>query len=251
MKRLLVLLLLLSGCTTGKDAAQIGAGDFSPRRARWAGRSSGTRPTSARSSRGSKASPCSKQGKTVKLSDYAGKPVVINIWGAWCGPCRTEAPEMQKIFDAGTQVLGVDVKETSTEHPAGLHEGPVKLTYPSIYDASGRSFINVFRGVPANTVPSTFIVDKNHKVAAVVPGAGPRLRPPVRPGRAGRGVRQRVVPPRPPFVDVALAHCSAGGCHRGRFSDGILALKALTIASRPIELNCLPSVRMIELPVGR
>jgi peroxiredoxin len=164
MKRLLVLVLLLAGCTTGKDAAQIGGGDFylvapgGQVDIRYA-------PAERKELKGLEGESLMEDGKVVRLSDYAGKPVVINIWGAWCGPCRTEAPEMQKLFDAGHQVIGVDVKETSKDHPRDFMKDR-NLTYPSIYDASSRSFINVFRGVPANTVPSTFIVDKNHKVAA-------------------------------------------------------------------------------------
>ncbi|MET9228470.1 TlpA disulfide reductase family protein [Lentzea sp. NPDC003310] len=164
MKRLLVLALLLAGCSTGKDAAQVGAGDFylvAP-----GGQVEIRYPAAERKElKGLEGESLLEDGKTVRLSDYAGKPVVINIWGAWCGPCRTEAPEMQKLFDAGHQVIGVDVKETSKDHPRDFMKDR-KLTYPSIYDASARSFINVFRGVPANSVPSTFIVDKNHKVAA-------------------------------------------------------------------------------------
>lgn len=165
MKRLLVLLLLLSGCTVGKDAAQIGAGEFylvAP------GGQVKIRYDAAdrKDLKGLEGESLMEDGKTVKLSDYAGKPVVINVWGAWCGPCRTEAPEMQKLFDAGNQVLGVDVKETAKSHPQDFMRDR-SLTYPSIYDGSSRSFINVFKGVPANTVPATFIVDKNHKVAAV------------------------------------------------------------------------------------
>lgn len=165
MKRLLALLLLVSGCSVGKDAAQIGAGDFylvAP------GGQVKLRYDAAdrKDLKGLEGESLMEDGKTVRLADYPGKPVVINIWGAWCGPCRTEAPEMQKVFDAGTQVIGVDVKETSKDHPRDFMRDR-SLTYPSIYDASSRSFIKVFKGVPANTVPSTFIVDKNHKVAAV------------------------------------------------------------------------------------
>jgi peroxiredoxin len=166
MKRFLVLaLLLVSGCTVGKDAAQIGAGDFylvapgGQVKIRYAA-------SERKELKGLEGESLMEDGKTVRLSDYDGKPVVINIWGAWCGPCRTEAPEMQKLFDAGTQVVGVDVKETAKSHPQDFMRDR-SLTYPSIYDASSRSFINVFKGLPANTVPSTFVVDKNHKVAAV------------------------------------------------------------------------------------
>ena len=165
MKRLLALLLLVSGCTVGKDAAEIGAGDFylvapgGQVKLRYP-------PAERKELKGLEGESLMEDGKTIKLSDHAGKPVVINIWGAWCGPCRTEAPEMQKLFDAGTQVLGVDVKETAKSHPQDFMKDRA-LTYPSIYDASSRSFINVFKGVPVNAVPSTFVVDKNHKVAAV------------------------------------------------------------------------------------
>ncbi|GHH37182.1 cytochrome c biogenesis protein [Lentzea cavernae] len=158
------MVLLLAGCTAGKDASPVGGGDFylvAP-----GGKVEIRYPVADRKAlKGLEGESLLEDGKVVRLSDYAGKPVVINIWGAWCGPCRTEAPEMQKVFDAGTQVIGVDVKETSKDHPRDFMKDR-SLTYPSIYDASARSFINVFRGVPANSVPSTFIVDKEHRVAA-------------------------------------------------------------------------------------
>ena len=177
MKRLLVLVLLLAGCSTGKDAASIGGGDFylvapgGKVEIRYA-------PGERKALKGLEGESLLEEGATVRLSDYAGKPVVINVWGAWCGPCRTEAPEMQKIFDSGTQVVGVDVKETSKDHPRDFMKDR-SLTYPSIYDASARSFINVFKGVPANAVPSTFIVDKEHRVAAafLVPVLASDLQP--------------------------------------------------------------------------
>jgi peroxiredoxin len=67
------------------------------------------------------------------------------------------------------QVLGVNVKETSTESPRDFMANR-KLSYPSIYDESGRAML-AFRGVPPNAVPSTFVLDKQHRVAAAFLGA--------------------------------------------------------------------------------
>jgi peroxiredoxin len=38
-------------------------------------------------------------GKTLAVSDYPGTVVVLNYWGQWCGPCRAEAPELEKVFE--------------------------------------------------------------------------------------------------------------------------------------------------------
>jgi thiol-disulfide isomerase/thioredoxin len=38
-------------------------------------------------------------GDTVKLSDFQGKPVIINFWASWCQPCRIEMPAIQKAFE--------------------------------------------------------------------------------------------------------------------------------------------------------
>ena len=39
------------------------------------------------------------EGEQISSTDYRGKVLVINIWGQWCGPCRTEAPELQKVYE--------------------------------------------------------------------------------------------------------------------------------------------------------
>jgi len=114
-----------------------------------------------------------EDGRTISLAkDFAGQVVVINIWGAWCPPCRTEAPELQQVQDEkgslGVRVLGVDVKETSTELPRDFMRNR-GLTYPSIYDESGRAML-AFRGLHPNTVPSTFVLDRRHRVAAAFLG---------------------------------------------------------------------------------
>ncbi|MEU3273804.1 TlpA disulfide reductase family protein [Saccharomonospora sp. NPDC006951] len=108
------------------------------------------------------------ENKQISVSDFAGKVVVINIWGQWCGPCRTEAPELQKVYEQmgeHVQVLGIDVRDHDRSAPQDFMRNR-NLTYPSIYDPPGRSLLRL-SGYPRNVVPSTIIVDKEQRVAAI------------------------------------------------------------------------------------
>ncbi|MBA3907315.1 MAG: TlpA family protein disulfide reductase, partial [Pseudonocardiales bacterium] len=136
-RRLLALLLgflvLLAGCSTSKDAVAIG-GTFqfvAP-----GGKTELTYdPPSTRGAVGPVSGPSlADPARTLALTDYAGKVVVLNVWGSWCGPCRTEAPNLEFVAQQeaakGVTVLGIDVRDDGAAaldyaHSAGL-------TYDSI-----------------------------------------------------------------------------------------------------------------------
>lgn len=109
------------------------------------------------------------EGKTLSVADFKGKVVVLNIWGQWCAPCRTESPEMEKLYTAnqakGVQVLGFDVRDYDRSAPQDFVRDR-GLTYPSIYDPPGRALLRL-SGYPVNVVPSTIVLDKQQRVAAV------------------------------------------------------------------------------------
>lgn len=107
-------------------------------------------------------------GHTLSLSDYPGQVVVVNIWGSWCAPCRRESPELEQVYQqtqaSGVRFLGIDVRDERSAAQDFVHDAGV--TYPSIFDPPGRSLL-ALQGYPRSVVPSTLILDRDHRVAAV------------------------------------------------------------------------------------
>ncbi|WP_240157808.1 TlpA family protein disulfide reductase [Pseudonocardia broussonetiae] len=107
-------------------------------------------------------------GATVGLQDFPGQVVVLNIWGAWCGPCREEMPGLQQIHEQmqpeGVTLLGIDVRDSADAARDFMADRAI--TYPSIFDNPGRSLL-ALSGFPRSTVPSTIVLDRQHRVAAV------------------------------------------------------------------------------------
>ncbi|WP_431923548.1 TlpA family protein disulfide reductase [Amycolatopsis tucumanensis] len=109
-------------------------------------------------------------GSTLSVADYAGRVVVLNVWGSWCPPCRTETPVFKRLSEAhpDVTVLGVNVRD-DPDAAADFLRG-FEVNYPSMFDESGRILLNL-RGIPLSAVPVTLVVDKLQRVAAVHLGA--------------------------------------------------------------------------------
>lgn len=108
-------------------------------------------------------------GGRLALSQFQGEVVVLNIWGSWCGPCRREMPDLQALYDqnkaAGVQLLGIDVRDGMRSAPVDFVRN-LNITYPSIYDPAGRTLL-ALKGYPRSVVPSTIVLDRSHRVAAI------------------------------------------------------------------------------------
>jgi thiol-disulfide isomerase/thioredoxin len=105
-------------------------------------------------------------GKRVSLDDYAGKPVVINVWGSWCPGCVAEAEDLRRFAEdhPEAQVLGVDLRDT--KGAAKKFYERWRWTHPSVFDPDGEiSFSLGLQGTP-----STFFLDRDHRLVTRIVG---------------------------------------------------------------------------------
>ncbi|APT81453.1 TlpA family protein disulfide reductase [Corynebacterium ammoniagenes] len=110
-----------------------------------------------------------EEGEEISLSDFEGEVVVLNAWGQWCAPCRAEVDDLQLVQETldplGGTVLGINVRDynQTIAQDFKLDNG---VTYPSIYDPPFRTAV-ALGGIPTSVIPTTIILDKQHRPAAV------------------------------------------------------------------------------------
>jgi thiol-disulfide isomerase/thioredoxin len=105
-------------------------------------------------------------GRFLRLSDLKGRPLVLNFWATWCGPCRAEMPELVKAAAADGElvVLAVDVQEALA--PVEEFAAEFEMDFPVVLDTEG-TVRQLFR-VPG--LPTTYFVDREGSIASVVVG---------------------------------------------------------------------------------
>ena len=111
-------------------------------------------------------------GKQWNLADHKGKVVVVNVWGSWCPPCRKEAPALiaaSKELGPDVQFIGLNTRDLN-QAPAKKFVQEFGVTFPSLFDPSGKQLLG-FRGqISPTSIPSTLVIDKDGKVASRVIG---------------------------------------------------------------------------------
>jgi thiol-disulfide isomerase/thioredoxin len=105
-------------------------------------------------------------GAKVDLAQFAGKPVVINVWASWCPGCNDEAADLARLVHAHpeVQVVGLDLRDTRDDARAFYRRWGWR--HPSIFDPTGERAAKL--GLQG--MPSTFVLDSEHRVVSRIVG---------------------------------------------------------------------------------
>lgn len=107
-------------------------------------------------------------GDTYSLATDRGDDiVVVNVWGSWCAPCRSEAAALEEVYqevkDKGVQFLGINTRDQEAQALAFVaNKG---ITYPSLVD-DGAMQAGFASSLPVAGIPTTFVIDRSGRVAA-------------------------------------------------------------------------------------
>lgn len=109
-------------------------------------------------------------GKTVKLSDFAGKIVVLNFWSTLCGPCTAEMPSLNSLAAAfkaeGLVVLGVAIDKS--DKPVRAFVAEKKIAYPILLDFEKEVFFDNYAGP---SLPATYLIGRDGIIIEAFTGA--------------------------------------------------------------------------------
>ena len=115
------------------------------------------------------------EGDPIAMSDFRGKPTVVNVWGSWCAECVAEAPDLVKaVAEIGdsANVVGLDIRDGSTAQ-ALAHDRKYGVEYPSFYEPDGKALLAFPDVLSPRAVPATVVLDADGRVAASILGQIP------------------------------------------------------------------------------
>ena len=113
-----------------------------------------------------------KDGNKVGLSDYLGKPVVLNFWASWCGPCASEMPDFEEAYkERGDEIQFLMINLTDgyqeTMESATEYIQEQGFTFPVFYDTES----NAANTYATYSIPMTFFIDSEGYMVARATGA--------------------------------------------------------------------------------
>jgi thiol-disulfide isomerase/thioredoxin len=119
-----------------------------------------------------KVSGTSLTGKSLSLASYRGDVIVLNFWGSWCAPCRSEAPALgtlaRQLASSGVRFVGVDIRDEPDAALAFMQD--FNVGYPSFNDPNDQIALQFQGAATPAAIPSTIIIDRSGRIAARIIG---------------------------------------------------------------------------------
>lgn len=114
------------------------------------------------------------EGERLDVASLRGSPVVLNVWGSWCGPCRKEAPALeaaaQRLSSDDVAFVGINTRDEDAAQALAFQR-TFDVSYPSLVDGGGALLLSLRGAVAPNAIPTTLVLDAEGRIAARITGA--------------------------------------------------------------------------------
>jgi thiol-disulfide isomerase/thioredoxin len=107
-------------------------------------------------------------GRTIKLSDYRGKVLVMDFWATWCPPCRQETPQLARIArerrDRGVEVIGLHIDDRGRSSPDDIRKFIDHYGIGYTVGMATDDMFTAYLGTADDTIPQTLVFGRDGRL---------------------------------------------------------------------------------------